>query len=411
MSKKITFPHEVTKDGVTARIYQQAQTKGEKEYISFVVSYTCLGKRKQERHSEFEKALQAAKDAIIKIGNGEQLALELKNGDRMIYLRAQEAVKPIGAEIDVACREYADVIAILKGKGSPVEAARFFMKSHNVTLPKISVSQAVDEMIEQSKKDGKSQERLHQLSSYLNRLKTSFNSSNVADLTPKLLGDFIIALNVSERTKKNCRDVLDAFCRWCIGRGYLSKDSDLMEHVQKYKNKKIGKIEIFAPEELRNLLTAADVRFIPYLAIRAFAGVRGKEVQRLDWKDIDLADGFITIHADVAKTDERRLIPIKDNLKAWLAPLAKTSGPVCPFANAHKQLGIVSKAASVPWRKNALRHSYVSYRVAECADVPRVADESGNSPAVIRTNYLKRVKPAQAVEWFAIAPDGQAAKS
>jgi hypothetical protein len=34
------------------------------------------------------------------------------------------------------------------------------------------------------------------------------------------------------------------------------------------------------------------------------------------------------------------------------------------------------------WKKNALRHTYISYRVAECADVARVADESGNSPAV-----------------------------
>jgi hypothetical protein len=40
------------------------------------------------------------------------------------------------------------------------------------------------------------------------------------------------------------------------------------------------------------------------------------------------------------------------------------------------------------WKKNALRHSYISYRVAECADVARVVDESGNSPAVIKSNYL-----------------------
>jgi hypothetical protein len=56
------------------------------------------------------------------------------------------------------------------------------------------------------------------------------------------------------------------------------------------------------------------------------------------------------------------------------------------------------------WKKNALRHSYISYRVAECADVARVADESGNSPAVIKANYLKRVKPDQAKEWFGIVP-------
>jgi hypothetical protein len=43
--------------------------------------------------------------------------------------------------------------------------------------------------------------------------------------------------------------------------------------------------------------------------------------------------------------------------------------------------------------------------VAECADVPRVADEAGNSPQIIRSNYLKRMRPALAAEWFAIAPE------
>jgi hypothetical protein len=48
--------------------------------------------------------------------------------------------------------------------------------------------------------------------------------------------------------------------------------------------------------------------------------------------------------------------------------------------------------------------------VAETGDVPRVADEAGNSPQVIRTNYLKRMRPAAATEWFAIQPKQVAAK-
>ena len=44
-------------------------------------------------------------------------------------------------------------------------------------------------------------------------------------------------------------------------------------------------------------------------------------------------------------------------------------------------------------------------RVARCADAARVADESGNSVAVIKSNYLKRVKPDQAQAWFSIKPE------
>jgi hypothetical protein len=60
--------------------------------------------------------------------------------------------------------------------------------------------------------------------------------------------------------------------------------------------------------------------------------------------------------------------------------------------------------AGIEWKHNGLRHSAISYRVAQCADLPRVADESGNSVAVIRGHYLRRVKPAEAARWFSIAP-------
>jgi hypothetical protein len=59
---------------------------------------------------------------------------------------------------------------------------------------------------------------------------------------------------------------------------------------------------------------------------------------------------------------------------------------------------------NIPWRKNALRHSFISYRVAKTDNVDKVALEAGNSAAVIRSNYLKMVTSAQGRRWFAIKP-------
>jgi hypothetical protein len=85
-------------------------------------------------------------------------------------------------------------------------------------------------------------------------------------------------------------------------------------------------------------------------------------------------------------------------------PLRKSHGEVCPYENTTKQLLKTAEAAGVEWKHNGLRHSFISYRVAECADVPRVADEAGNSPQIIRQHYLRRVKPAAAAQWFAVSP-------
>ena len=56
------------------------------------------------------------------------------------------------------------------------------------------------------------------------------------------------------------------------------------------------------------------------------------------------------------------------------------------------------------WKHNALRHSFISYRVAATQDVAKVSLEAGNSPQMIFRHYRELVRPADAVKWFAIAP-------
>jgi hypothetical protein len=59
------------------------------------------------------------------------------------------------------------------------------------------------------------------------------------------------------------------------------------------------------------------------------------------------------------------------------------------------------------WKRDALRHSYISYRVAETQNVAQVALEAGNSPQVIFRNYRELVRPADAKQWFAMTPAAQ----
>jgi integrase len=220
----------------------------------------------------------------------------------------------------------------------------------------------------------------------------------------------LAALHLTERTKRNHRDVIGFFSRWLVLRGYLAKGADLLEGVQNYTTRKVGEISTYSAEELAKLVSAADDRLLPFLTIAAFAGLRHAEIARLDWADMDLEENFIEVKAEKSKTHTRRIVPIKENLKSWLLPLAKRSGKVVPFVNITKQLLKTAKDAGVTWKHNACRHSYISARVAECADVPRVADEAGNSVQIVRTNYLKRMRPKHAIAWFSISrtlPDGK----
>ena len=59
------------------------------------------------------------------------------------------------------------------------------------------------------------------------------------------------------------------------------------------------------------------------------------------------------------------------------------------------------------WKHNALRHSFISYRVAEVKNVAEVALEAGNSPQMIFKHYRELVRPDAAKAWFAIVPAGK----
>jgi hypothetical protein len=63
------------------------------------------------------------------------------------------------------------------------------------------------------------------------------------------------------------------------------------------------------------------------------------------------------------------------------------------------------KAAKTPWKDNGLRHSFISYRLANIQNAAQVALEAGNSPAMVFKHYREIVRPAAALTWFAIAPE------
>lgn len=404
------FPLTVTESGVSAKIYRGKQTRNGTIYDGFIVAYSLLGKRKQVWRSDLEDAKTHAREACGRIANGESAVLQLTSHDRLTYLRAVEAVSAIRVPIDVLCREYAEAAAILKGRASIVEAARDWMKRNAIELPQIALAKAVEECLDQARVDRKSSERVKRLSS-LERLADDLQVE-VHTITPDVISRWLAALPFAERTRANYRDVVGFFCRFCVRRGYLTKGTDWLDGVQKYRKRKIGAISIFEPTEMTKFLRHAERHakdMVPFLAIGAFAGLRTSEIQRLNWRQVDLEDNYIEVlPIDGTKSEERRrLVPIKPNLKAWLSRYRKDSGTVFPYENSAKQLEKLATGAACEWKHNAMRHTCISCRVAECADVPRVADESGNSATVIRSNYLRRIKPTQAAEWFNILPEVQ----
>jgi hypothetical protein len=100
-------------------------------------------------------------------------------------------------------------------------------------------------------------------------------------------------------------------------------------------------------------------------------------------------------------------VPISGNLARWLAMAPRNAERVWPHSKAYffEVLRNTASDAKIRWKQNALRHSFISYRLAEIQDVNRVALEAGNSPQMIFRHYRELATPEQAKTWFSIAPE------
>jgi integrase len=265
-----------------------------------------------------------------------------------------------------------------------------------LTLPEIA-----EQFAASRRQAGCSDHYISQCQKTISDLAKMFKGQMLADLKTAELDAWLGGLPFCAKTKNGLRIILVASGNWAEGRGYLVKGGSPFPAMIRYKEIK-APVTIFIPENVTSLLAKADKTLRPFLAIGAFAGLRMAELQRLDWSEIDLDRGFITVAASKAKTRQRRLVPISDNLKLWLTPCKRAIGPVC--AHKRPQIAAAALCDGFAWARNGLRHSYISYRLAILHDTARVALESGNSPEVIFGHYRELVKPDAAKVWFDVKP-------
>lgn len=380
-----------------------------KLYDSWLVEYYDLnGQRIRLRRPTLKKARALAQERATKLSRGQAIVLTLTPQDCASYTRARELLAPIGTPIEIAAAEYAQAKQML-GQVAILDAIRDYLTRHPADLPAKTVREVVDELTQIKEQDGKSARYTDDLKSRLPRFAQDFTGP-ISAVSGVAVDEWLRLLKkengsaISLRTRKNYRNALMTLFNFAKARRYLPADWSEFDAVQPIDADDEGEIEIFSPEELLGLLAEAERSraarsILPFLVIGAFAGLRSAEIERLDWSKVDFNSGFITVGKKTAKTRSRRLVPILPNLREWLLPYAQRFGPVCKLS---KSLPRMALRAGVPWKHNALRHSFISYRLAALQNVNQVALEAGNSPNIIFRDYRELVTPTQAESWFSI---------
>ena len=373
--------------------------------VRFAISHYRDGKRLRQFFTTLEAAKKEAQFVAQRIQAGMQHVTDLKPHERDNFKAAEGLLAKLGIPLFAAVEDYVRARELAGSESLSVMATEYG-KMFGKIVRRATTPEVVAELLKIREQDGASTAYLGQLRTTLNRFATRFPGP-ILDVTGPDVDAWLRALEISAVTRNSmlrCIKVLFSFAK---GQNYLPDEkTTVVEQVQLVRVKS-DDVVIFTPEEMTKLLHNAPPELVPILAIGAFSGIRMAELNRLDWKAVDLDRKIIEVRAGQAKTASRRVIPISDNLAAWLTPLER-KGKIVRAKELQTHVPALARALKIEWPRNVLRHSFISYRIAVVQSADQVALEAGNSPSIIFKHYRELTTPEQAAKWFAILPrDGQ----
>lgn len=224
----------------------------------------------------------------------------------------------------------------------------------------------------------------------------------------------------SSKTQKDIRAICVTFWRWSLRQGIAGADPITVAERLPTVKVESGEKRVLTAAELCSILNHIEPAFRAWAVLGAFAGLRPDEIapgkakkklkRGLHCDEIDWKFKVIRLPAVVAKTNRPRIIPMSEALIAaleWAGIGPGMTGPTTMEnpSQTHQLARLGRDLFAGTWPKDALRHSYGSYRNAIVRSLDQVAEEMGNSVAMLHRHYHNPQPEKLGLEWFALRPD------
>lgn len=432
--KKPEWPKVVRVGNVTVKIHKRKTSAGNE---NFMVEYRDTdGKRKFPSAKTEDAALALARQKGQLLSNFGASVAETSPDEVAAYVRAKSLIEPFNLSVLPVverCAQWLVQFKTLDGIGLALANPQAGAVANVVAR---SLHDAKKDYVAELKADRKSELHVQNVETRLDRVLQPFNC-DVATIDTATLQKRLDAMNGGSTNYDNNRRVLSAFFGWCYRNSFHFENPAATPKKQlrmagktylKIKDVEIGKKGIFSPVEMVKLMTAATEDELPLLLFCGFAGLRTSEFARLKWSDVDFESGRLIVGEDEGKTTGSwRSLQMEKNLchalaayrsrKGWIFAdrLSKEKKPLTfkqLFQKVCDLQRTIAERANVVWRKNALRHSYISYRLVLKHPVSTVADDAGNSPQMIHSHYKslrfadgRFITEKEAKAWFELIPN------
>jgi integrase len=212
---------------------------------------------------------------------------------------------------------------------------------------------------------------------------------------------------IGKTSLKNDRRAICRFLSWCVEKEWIAINPAIGPRSKSGGKRTKSLPSIFTVDQCEALLRAAEAHkggmLVPYVAVCLFAGLRpDSEAERITWKQVNLADGEITILPEMTKTGIPRTIKIEPTLSMWLSAY---KGIEFYPSGWRKNFDKVKKAAGIKkWIVDGMRHTAHSHYFRRCGSYGLTAEYFGNSEGIVRKNYVGRVSTEETERFYSILP-------
>lgn len=404
---------------------------GCRRYDSFLVIYHVGLARKRIRCATVRKAKDFADEIKLRFLAEDAESLLLTGVQRNEYLAAKNLLPDTSLEATV--REFnqlrleaedlgmnpARAMALLadlvkRANGADLATAVDYFKQHGCpqVQPK-KIPEIVQELIAALEADGRGRYHIRDLRLRLGRFSLA-HPGFISDITTRMIEEWVRNLrtkdkkSLSPKSRNHHRDAVAQLFAYAKEHGYLPKTLPAATDSVKRLATISGENLTLTADDLRKVLAVATPAVIPGILIKAFAGLRTEEAAKLKWEHVHFDKHSIILSGSLTKLKQRRVVQMKPNLQAWLKPYQGLQGPVCgsysSAQSAFKKWENYANKAGVKLGANRLRNSFISYHLGLSNDAAGTAIQAGNSPSIIRKDYLDLVTKMDAEEWFGIYP-------
>jgi len=227
----------------------------------------------------------------------------------------------------------------------------------------------------------------------------------ISDFTAAEIEAWISSRNYRPETRATALSRIGTLFAFAVRRGYIAENP--IAKIDRVSVQR-GTPKVLTIEQVHSILDFTQrkrKRFLAWLVLSLFAGLRPNESSRIRWRDIDLKARCVRVESAASKIRQRRIVNLMPAAVRWLkVSPRKSSLPVSDSSRRRFLRDLRTVLGLEAWPADILRHTAASMLLAHHQDAGFVAGQLGNSVGVLLTRYRALVDALTARKFWGVTP-------